>query len=256
MRAPHRRTDAFWTAARTAPLVILTDFDGTITTEDIGTLIWQRLTPPSAETLHLLAVGEIGSRLAYLDSTARVNPAEGAALALEVAIDPHFKAFAAWTEQAGVPLAVVSDGFTFYIDPVLQREGLSHLPVFANEWLAPGELAWPHANPACDWCGCCKAGVVRRVKDAGVPLIYMGDGVSDLYAASFADYLFAKGRLARYLDEQGAPYFPFDSFAQPLALLQQHLELFRRGVMQRRNSLTAHPRCRFPESPLQQTDPC
>lgn len=237
---------AFWATAEGAPLVILTDFDGTITEVDVGTLIWERLTPPSAETLRRLAADEIGSRLAYLETTARVDPAQGVALAQQVAIDPHFKEFSAWAGTQGLPLAVVSDGFTFYIDPILRREGLSHLPVFANEWVSPGELAWPHGNPACDRCGCCKAAVSRRLRQAGSQVIYLGDGVSDLYAAGHADYIFARGRLARYLEEQGAPYFPLDSFGSVLSLVSRHLERFRGGTMERRNTLTAHPHCRFP----------
>lgn len=241
----HTRTGAFWAAAQGAPLVILTDFDETVTTADIGTLIWEQLTPPSAETLRLLEADAIGSRLAYLDSTARINPADGAAMAQRVPIDPHFHAFESWTREVGIPLAVVSDGFTFYIDPVLRREGLSHLPVFANEWVAPGELAWPNANPACDWCGCCKAGVVRRLKESGSKVIYLGDGVSDLYAVGFADYVFAKGRLALHMANNGAPFFPLPSFAEPLFWLKAHLERFQSGTMERRNNLSAHPQCRF-----------
>lgn len=237
---------AFWTAALGAPLVILTDFDYTITEVDVGSLIWERLTPPSAETLRRLSADEIGSRLAYLDSTARVDPVEGAALAQQVAIDPHFKEFAAWAGGQGIPLAVVSDGFTFYIDPILRREGLTHLPVFANEWIAPGELAWPHGNPTCDRCGCCKAAVTRRLRQAGSRIIYLGDGKTDLYAAGFADYLFARGGLAQRLREHGAPYFPLDSFEGVLSLLSSHLERFRTGSMERHNTLTAHPHCRFP----------
>lgn len=243
---PSERNGAFWAAALGAPLVVLTDFDYTITEIDVGDLIWERLTPPSAQTLRRLSSGEIGSRLAYLDSTARVNPTEGAALAETVGIDPHFKAFAAWIIEQSIPLAVVSDGFTFYIDPILKREGLGHLPVFANEWVAPGELAWPHANPACDLCGCCKASVVRRLRQGGSRIIYLGDGTSDLYAAGFVDYVFARGRLARHLEANGSPYYPLDSFAEPLALLRRHRERFQNGTMDRRNTLTAHPKCRFP----------
>ncbi|MFZ5814785.1 MAG: MtnX-like HAD-IB family phosphatase [Bacillota bacterium] len=246
--AEQARLDAFWRRALGAPLVVITDFDGTISQLDVGDLIWERLTPPSPETLRRLEAGEVGSRIAYLDSTVRVNPAEGEALADTVAIDPHFAAFAAWTEAAGVPLAVLSDGFTFYIDRILKREGLDHLPVLANEWVAPGQLAWPHGNPACDFCGCCKALVTRRLRQSGARIIYLGDGTSDLFAAAFADWVFARGRLARFMEENGSPYFPLDSFATPLALLQRERDRFRQGSMEGRVTLPPHPQCRFAAS--------
>ncbi|MFZ5828372.1 MAG: MtnX-like HAD-IB family phosphatase [Bacillota bacterium] len=242
-----RRTASFWAASAGAPLVILTDFDYTITTVDVGDLLVEKLCPPSPESLRRFWRKEIGSRLIWLDSMARVNPTEGRALADGVTIDPHFRRFVEWTAAQGIPLAVVSDGFTFYIEQILRRESLDHLPVFANEWVSPGELAWPHANPACDWCGCCKAAVARRLRAAGSQVVFMGDGVSDLYAAGFADYIFARGRLAHHLEEQGSPFFPLDSFEEPLMLLRQHLERFQRGSMERRSTLRAHPQCRFPE---------
>lgn len=241
------RNGAFWAAALGAPLVILSDFDGTISQEDVGTLIWERLTPPSPETLRRLAADEIGSRIAYLDTTAHVNLAEAEALADQVAIDPYVAPFVDWAAGQSIPLAVLSDGFTFYIDRILRREGLNHLPVFANEWVAPGELAWPHANPVCDRCGCCKAAVVRRLRQAGSRIIYLGDGVSDLYAAGFADWVFARDRLAMHMEEHRSPYFPLTSFADPLALLSENLERFQSGSMAGRSTLAAHPICRFAE---------
>lgn len=239
------RNGAFWGAALGAPLAILSDFDFTISAVDVGDLITDTFCPPSPEVLARIARGEAGSRLYWLDSMARVEREQAVALASQVEIDPGFHDLVAWAAIQAVPLAVVSDGFTFYIERILGREGLSHLPVFANEHAGPGELAFPFANPACDLCGCCKAAIARRLKESGTKIIYLGDGVSDLYAAGFADWVFAKGRLAQHMEEHGAPYFPLESFHEVLALLQPNLERFRTGAMSRRNSLTANPRCRF-----------
>lgn len=239
------RNGAFWAAALGAPLVILSDFDFTISAVDVGDLITERLCPPSPAVLARIARGEAGSRLYWLDSMARVEREQALALASPVAIDPGFHDLVNWAAEQGIPLAVVSDGFTFYIEQILGREGLSHLPVFANEQVGPGELAFPFANPACDLCGCCKAAIARRLKESGSRIIYLGDGTSDLYASGFADWVFAKGRLAEYLAEHGAPYFPLESFTEVLRLVAPNLGRFRTGAMSSRNSLTANPRCRF-----------
>lgn len=235
----------FWNRALGAPLVILTDFDYTISVVDVGDLICDTLAPYPLPLLERYARGEAGTRELWMASFARVDRDEAAALADQVAIDPGFHAFAAWAEREGIPLAVVSDGFTLYIDRILGREGLGHLPVFANRYVERGRLEWPNANPACDRCGCCKAGVVRRLKEAGARVVYIGDGYSDIYGASFADWVFAKSSLARYLERHGSPYFPLTGFADALAVLQQHLPRFRDGTMERRSTLRPHAQCRF-----------
>ncbi len=235
----------FWSRALSAPLVVLTDFDFTISAVDVGDLICDTLAPYPAPVLEQYARGEVGSRILWLHSFAHVNRDEATALADQVAIDPGFHAFVDWAEREEIPLAVLSDGFTLYIDRILGREGLGHLPVFANRYVDRGHLEWPNANPACDLCGCCKAGVARRLKESGAHVIYVGDGVSDLYGASFADWVFAKSSLARFMEEHGSPYFPFTGFGDALRILQEHLERFRDGTMEQRSTLRPNPRCRF-----------
>jgi len=44
---------------------------------------------------------------------------------------------------------------------------------------------------------------MRRLNGAGGPTIFVGDGLSDRYAAAYADVVFAKNQLATYCAEQG-----------------------------------------------------
>ena len=44
----------------------------------------------------------------------------------------------------------------------------------------------------------------------GGPFAYVGDGISDRCVSLAADRLFARDGLARWLDEQGVGYEPFD----------------------------------------------
>ncbi len=238
---------SFWPRALGAPLVLLTDFDFTISVVDVGDLICDTLAPYPADVLVRYARGECGSRELWMASFAHVDADAAAALADRVEIDPGFRDLVAWAEREGIPLAVVSDGFTLYIDRILGREGLGHLPVFANRYVAPGRLEWPYGNPACDLCGCCKAAVVRRLKQSGSHVVYFGDGSGDVYGASLADWVFAKSTLARFMEAQGSPYFRFTGFAGALAVLQANLDRFRDGTMQPRTTLRPHPRCRFAE---------
>lgn len=236
---------SFWPRALGAPLVLLTDFDFTISLVDVGDLICGTLAPYPADVLARYARGEAGSRDLWLASFAHVDRDEAVALADRVDIDPGFRDLVAWAEREGIPLAVVSDGFTLYLEHILGREGLGHLPVFANRYVERGRLEWPNGNPACPLCGCCKAAVARRLKASGSRVIYFGDGSSDVYGASFADWVFAKSTLARFLEQNRSPYFPFTGFADALDVLRQNLDRFRDGTMQPRSTLRPHPRCRF-----------
>lgn len=237
------RTGSFWSGAAGAPLIVLSDFDFTISQVDVGDLVVDTLAPPSAEERQRLEAG--GSRLFWLDTIVRVDMAEAAALADSVAIDPDFPAFAAFCRAEGIPLAVVSDGFWFYISRILAREGLGDLPVFCNEMPGQGRLEFPHGNPVCDRCACCKAAVARRVRESGARIVYVGDGTSDMYASAFADWVFAKGSLARFLTEQGTPFFPFDSFAEVFRRLAADLDGFRAGTAPGRVVLAPSLHCRF-----------
>jgi 2-hydroxy-3-keto-5-methylthiopentenyl-1-phosphate phosphatase len=66
-------------------------------------------------------------------------------------------------------------------------------------------VLWRDETP-CPECGdLCKRGALPDP-----PFVYVGDGWSDHCAALLADRVFARDGLARYLDEMGVEYEPFD----------------------------------------------
>ena len=67
----------------------------------------------------------------------------------------------------------------------------------------------------CATCGeACKRG---SLTDG--PYVFVGDGYSDRCAALAAERVFARDGLARYLDEQGVPYEPFETLHDVAAAL-------------------------------------
>ena len=62
-------------------------------------------------------------------------------------------------------------------------------------------------------CPVCGQACKRRTLPAERPIVYVGDGYSDRCAALAADRVFATRGLAKYLDEQGVAYEPFDDLA-------------------------------------------
>ena len=52
-----------------------------------------------------------------------------------------------------------------------------------------------------------------RVKAAGAVTVFVGDGISDRYAVTCADIVFAKDKLAAYCEGASIPYAPYDTLA-------------------------------------------
>ena len=114
----------------------------------------------------------------------------------------------------------VRPGFRELIEPVLAREGIE-LDVRANRLDPTPTGGWQARfsdTRPCPVCGeACKRATVL---DGGVPVTFVGDGISDCCAALGADRTFARDWLAGWLDEQGAPYEPwvdFDELARTIA---------------------------------------
>jgi 2-hydroxy-3-keto-5-methylthiopentenyl-1-phosphate phosphatase len=199
-------------------MTVILDWDGTATVDD--TLI--------------LALREFGDWQVYLDAAAALGRGEITlheeirrdAESIKVPLDE----VVAWLidnlelrpglhelVEAHRPM-IVSSNFRQLIVPILEREGLE-LEVRANEveWYPDGWRATFRNGDACGTCG-------EPCKRADLPgngqVVYVGDGYSDRCAAQAADRVFARDGLARYLDERGVPYEPFDDLHEVARALE------------------------------------
>ncbi|MEO5623790.1 MAG: MtnX-like HAD-IB family phosphatase [Dokdonella sp.] len=206
---------------------ILCDFDGTVSVEDITDSLLERFGRPGWQAIeHAWRRGEMGShdcmaqQVALLDA----NRAELDAHLDTMSIDRAFPLFAAAVEDAGMPLAIVSDGIDYAIRRILGQHGLDTLPVIANRLEAVGERAWqlafPHGNPHCRVAsGNCKCSCANRARVERKRVLLIGDGASDFCVAGEADLVFAKHRLIEHCRSAGIPYVPITGFADALELL-------------------------------------
>lgn len=189
---------------------IVLDWDGTITEQDSIRMVVDRFGDPDvfrrAEarlerrlTLHEVISSEIGTITAPLDEVV-------AWLLEHVRLRPGF----AELLERRSPL-IVSAGFHDFIEPVLAREGL-HAHVVANR-LDPDPAGWRALFRFSDLCGHCGE-PCKRAAVAGLgPYVYVGDGLSDRCIALAAERVLARDGLARYLDDLGVAYEPFEDFA-------------------------------------------
>ncbi len=192
------------------------DFDGTISPNDMGHVIFDAFAHPTWRDIDDEWIrGEIPTSERARRQFALVNAREPEFLKLikEHAVDPAFPALVADLADHDIPVQVVSDGFDAYVKPMLTRAGLSDLPFRSNRlYFRNGsiELEFPHERPGHDPRGGWKAGPVRALQAEGWRVAYAGDGMSDWAAAGAADLLFARSQLAVRCRRDGIPYHAFE----------------------------------------------
>ncbi len=199
-----------------ATTAVFLDYDGTISVQDTGVALLERLGAPGwREVDDEYVRGEIGSRVCLLDEWDLLPHDEATlrAAAAAVPLDPDAERLVADLRAAGAEVTVVSDGFGFYV-----HERLGHLgvPILTNavDWTT-GALVFPNEDRccACSSCGTCKQAPIKDAQRRGLTTVMVGDGASDQKAALLADVLFAKDGLARWCDRTATPYRPFTVLA-------------------------------------------
>ncbi len=203
---------------------IFCDFDGTITQLDVTDVILSQLAHPSwREVEQAWVQGLIGSHECLERQMALVETSERELNALidSIPIDPCFGPFFRSVRRRRLPFFLLSDGFDYVIRRVLRRAGVNGQlrngsDLFASSFgIERGRLvtSFPHAGPACaHGCATCKAAIVERLGAGRAPIIYIGDGLSDRFAAEKSDLVFAKRQLAAYCEEHGISWRPFETF--------------------------------------------
>ena len=197
---------------------VLVDFDGTACSQDVVEVLLNEFGDPSWIALNDRVVdGSIGLREGTGGQAELLTGTREEMLAFAVSqcsLDPTFAEFVAWTESIGLPMTIVSDGFGFYIQPILTAAGLGHLRVVTNELvLDPGpRLLYPNGHPDCIGCGTCKMLATQSARAERSSVAFVGDGPSDRYGALYADITFAKGDLVDSCIRDGVPYAAWNDF--------------------------------------------
>jgi len=207
-------------------MLIVVDFDGTITERDTLVDIVQEQAPEVFDQVEEdLQAGRITLRecIAREFEAVRGEHDEIVARAVErVRVRPGFAELVVSAKDAGHRVVVVSSGFESIIRPVLAREGVPSVDVVAHEvrFAPAGSAVEFRHGEICTICDQeCKRSVIDELRD-GDAVVYVGDGYSDRCAALAADRVFARRELAEYLDADGVGYEAFDDFVSIRAALE------------------------------------
>lgn len=209
-------------------LVVLSDFDGTVTLCDVGSSLVERFADPASKRAEEeWRQGLIGSAKSHERqySTITASEEELESYIETMRIDRTFLSFKEYLEKREIPLKIVSDGFDFYIEHLLNTYGLDVEYQSNRLDLKSMRFTFPHQNPSCWRCANCKVKAVQSHLREGERVIYIGDGLSDLYAALIADCIFVRrGReLEKVLKKRGIEHTPFHTFEEILRDMEKGL---------------------------------
>ena len=215
--------------------LILCDFDGTISIQDMGYVLVNRFSSGDWEAIDRdFCEGKIGSKEAYSRISKIFKGSEEAIhrfIQQHSSIDPHFTSFYQYCRRKGIDVKIVSDGLDFYIKTVLEIHALSEIPFYSNSthFLKEDEIeiSFPHSNEECGLCGTCKKRLLQIQREEYDSILFVGNGLSDRCGAREADFVFAKDSLYGYCIEENIACHYFRNFQEVLGDLQKRI----RGII-------------------------
>ncbi len=197
--------------------MLVTDFDGTMTSRDFFLVALSRLPAGALEHWRRYERGEIThfAALAAIFAGLRVDDAEYGAMLAEMGFEPGIVEAVGELQRGGWGVTVASAGCGCYIQRLLEEHGLSFL-VHANPGSFSPErgvvmtlpVASPYFSPG---TGIDKGAIVRDLLARGADVAYAGDGRPDLEPLLLLPpgRRFARGWLAGKLTRLGEPFTPF-----------------------------------------------
>ena len=217
--------------------VLFLDFDGTVSKRDVIDAILEEFADDRwLEVEQEWVDGKIGSRecLRRQFELVRVTPDEMDEYLCGFGLDEGVTSILDLCGEIGMPVHIVSDGFEYYIRRMLKKgiedqEKVHKIGVWANEMIPVGKNQWrtdfPHLLDVCsDGCATCKPAMMKMNASFGVPTIFIGDGLSDRFAAQRADIVYAKQKLAEFCGRNMIPHIEYANLNQVAESLREATE--------------------------------
>ncbi len=217
------------------PFVVVSDFDGTITQHDMVVALTCQVNVDNRALVDRINRRELDLKTG-LSALFETLPSEDRSayetfLAEAATFRSGYHQFQRVLSDAHIPFYIVSNGLDFMLDAVLGPkteygpDRISNHARFDTEHIAI-DWDYPCQPPCPGGCGLCKHKVVSELRERHhAPIVFIGDGVTDVNGARLADHIFARSHLARFLEESSTPYTPFETFDDVLAALFQSTEV-------------------------------
>ena len=202
------------------------DFDGTITEEDISFVLldtfadgdWRQLFSEYQDGK--MSVGSLNRRAFAMVKADKES-------LLKVAMDnvrirPGFHELVTYCRSKGFRFVIVSNGLDFYIEEILRSIGLADIEVFAAQTrFHPEGLKVQYMGPGGDHLeDNFKGAYVNLFLSEDYRIIYAGNGVSDILPASQCHHIFATGNLLANCKPANLDCMSFTDFNQVVKVLE------------------------------------
>lgn len=207
--------------------VLVLDFDGTVTTTDVGDDLCDRFAPPAWREIDERWVrGEISLPEAQRQMWGMARASRAQALDGARAVGRLREGLDALLDGAragGIEVWLASGGFDFYIEALLGARLDRFARVLCNRVRFDGDrlhAEFPHEALACGRCAVCKGRVCDLAREGGARVLFAGDGHSDRCVLGRADVVAAVrgSHLARFARERGVELPAFDRLDELLPL--------------------------------------
>ncbi|MCY3413746.1 MAG: MtnX-like HAD-IB family phosphatase [Candidatus Heimdallarchaeota archaeon] len=205
-------------------IVIAFDFDGTITTNDVVIDLVTLMDEDWKRFQRLMHKGEMSLReriYRELELITITQKEYYQYIAELMKLDKGAINLFKWIREQDIEIHFISDGLKGVIRYAMETLSLGdgiRYTIDAHEliWEEDG-MKIKLADDSCEheYCANCKPSKVQALKD-GRKIVYVGDGRSDVYAAPYADIIFARRGLTldRFLTEQERDHYVFDDLSQ------------------------------------------
>lgn len=209
--------------------ILCLDFDDTIVLDNTMRQVLERFAPPewrgleqryrrgemSVEQYNAAALDLVGAEPEEIREYVRdvARPRDGV---MELAD---------WAHWHGWLMAVVSNGFDLYVDPVLDALGLDRVARHAGR--ARKEYRWRvryYSPRGVEVQSGFKLAYAAAFKNAGDFVVYVGDGESDVEAAQLAPVVFARDTLWARLKDDHPRIYAFQTFHDVIAVLDREAD--------------------------------
>ncbi|MDD6173073.1 MAG: HAD-IB family phosphatase [Elusimicrobiaceae bacterium] len=203
---------------------LITDFDGTITTQDIGNALCIHYGLTSPEKIEKAYNSKADARewMKNHFGSVKTTKEDFERIILEKAlVRPGFRDLCLYAKEHDIPFEIASGGLDIYIKPVLDIFDCNQIKIGSVKGVIKPEgieVTFP------DYNGLrmeeFKESRVRHYQKEDYKVIFFGDGPGDFEAARAADIVFATSRLETLLKKHGIKYVHFEDYTLALDLVR------------------------------------
>ncbi len=209
-------------------IAIQCDFDGTITEEDVSFLLldtyvgsqWREYL--KEYTAGKIPVGAFNKKAFGMMKADRQTMTDLVLNSERVKIRAGFREMLDFCSQRGYKTVIVSNGLIFYIEAILEKLGVDGLEVYAAEnEFSPDGMTVSYVGPdGTEMEVGYKEAYTELLQKRGYDVIYIGNGVSDIFSSRRAIKVFATGDLLVKCREENLACTPFNDFHDVLKGLE------------------------------------